>query len=210
VINQDFLDAVKKNDIEAARHCLQNGADVNYRKTGQLTAFMYAVKKRNLDMMKMLVENHADINATTKSGSALTMLVQMKNIDVDVLDYLLELECNLSLEDAEGHNALWHTFENNGLRGKSAHTYKELFREDIMKKLWDAGARHVIDSKGNHAALFARRIFHNYQDSDMEKYYEEHPAIIHHRNDSGKTVLYELLYDEYITSQYQGYMTFFF
>ncbi len=90
-LNEDFIRAVKGNDIVAVQKYTQQGADINrsfinaegfydfdyndyYQDVEYASPLFYAFKKDKQDMAEILLANNADVNKTTKDGETVLAL----------------------------------------------------------------------------------------------------------------------------------------
>lgn len=110
--------AASKNDLEAIRKLLSQGADVNVRDKGvDLRALDEAVVNANLEMVAALLRAGANVNA--KSNSGLTALMRVSEEDEEseegtkgraakLVKALLAAGADVNLKDDEGETALIH------------------------------------------------------------------------------------------------------
>lgn len=63
-----FWDGVKKQDVEAVKHALEQGADVNAKSEGYRTGLIIVATHANLPMVQLLVEKGATVNAVDFQG----------------------------------------------------------------------------------------------------------------------------------------------
>lgn len=118
-INADLFEAVKNNDIEAARIALQAGADPD-RNSGT-TALIVAAQKGSVQIVKLLLEYHADVNAS--AGKGFTALMNAAYYGhAEVVKLLLEYDADVyaetddgrtavDLAERKGHTEIVHLFE---------------------------------------------------------------------------------------------------
>jgi ankyrin repeat protein len=60
--------AVKHDCVDVTKYLLEDGADVNARKTDGLTALHLAARNGNMEIIKLLLAGKADIHAVAKDG----------------------------------------------------------------------------------------------------------------------------------------------
>lgn len=78
-----LITAVNKQNTEAVRILLQNGADVNWEDGFNTTALMYSASNGNIPIIKYLLDNGADIKHKDKQGiDAISTAKQAKHKDV--------------------------------------------------------------------------------------------------------------------------------
>lgn len=93
--------------LEASRHLIELGADVNYVCPLQWTALLLACGNRHYDVIRLLIDNGADVNARCNNGMTPIVLLMVGNSSNEeerykTLEYLIEK--GASTEDARR----WH------------------------------------------------------------------------------------------------------
>ncbi len=67
-LEQDFLNAVQKGDVQQAQTLIKKGVDVNKRYQEAQTALHIAVLNKNIPLIQLLLNNKADVMARNKAG----------------------------------------------------------------------------------------------------------------------------------------------
>lgn len=139
----ELINAVKADDVAAARRMLAAGADVNTRNEEAATLLMLASHAGNLPMVKILIEAGADVNASDASGWA-PLMKAAYNADVkhgfaDVVQVLIDAGANIEAPIGYGVRPLM-----------LAAGYGETA---VVDALLQAGADVLAQNEGGYTAL---------------------------------------------------------
>eukprot|EP01122_Echinamoeba_exundans_P003272 TRINITY_DN13397_c0_g1_i1.p1 TRINITY_DN13397_c0_g1~~TRINITY_DN13397_c0_g1_i1.p1 ORF type:complete len:1123 (+),score=150.08 TRINITY_DN13397_c0_g1_i1:71-3439(+) len=88
-----FTMAVKRNDLDAVRQCLDKGLDIDTKLEDDKktrSAFIYACGKNQLDLVKLCVERGANVYAGSSFGGVSGLDLAAKKGHMEVLKYLIE------------------------------------------------------------------------------------------------------------------------
>lgn len=107
----DLFTAFDQNDIIKIKELLDNGADINAKRTYGNSMLTASCFKGDVEMIKFLVSNGADINATNDYGwTSLMIAAEFKNnAPSSLLIYLLENGADIKRKNNDGNTALGHT-----------------------------------------------------------------------------------------------------
>jgi ankyrin repeat protein len=108
----DLFDAVYKNNVNAARSALNEGADINKlldtvekNITHQLSPLIMAAILGHTEITRLLIEHGADYNQQNDRGhTALILAIHYKN--TSIADLLIRAGADLDLQDEKGNTAL--------------------------------------------------------------------------------------------------------
>ncbi len=112
--NRALFEAVKKADIEQARHLIAEGADVDAKwgdinseeKTADNTPLCYAVDSNDINLVKLFVEAGADVDA----GNWRPLCWSVSKNNTVIADYLIDHGANVNAYPADdGWGPLQHT-----------------------------------------------------------------------------------------------------
>lgn len=103
--NENLFNAIEREDLNAAKEALSNGADVNYKDNEGNTALLEASFLGNLELIKLLVKNGADTNVVFQDiDTPLTLSIdkyyETKNLDT--IEFLIENGANVNHKDSDG------------------------------------------------------------------------------------------------------------
>ncbi|HEX4999800.1 MAG TPA: ankyrin repeat domain-containing protein [Terriglobia bacterium] len=139
---EPLIDAVKHNDIDAARRELRAGAVINATELDGSTALHWAVRQNNVEMARLLLDSGADPAAGTRYGIT-PLYLAASDGNADIIRLLLRAGVDPNRAFLEGQTPLM-TAARNG-------------RPDAVSALLAAGAR-VDDTeplKGQTALMWA-------------------------------------------------------
>jgi ankyrin repeat protein len=133
-----LMRAAARNDLEAVKTLLAQGANVNGSSGDGYTAVMYAAFYGNSETVEYLLDHGADVNARDKNGLTALIEAAKQNLDagdviasyVGTIKALLKKGADVNARDKEGLTALAYA-EKYGLRNKA----------EIVRLLKDAGAK---------------------------------------------------------------------
>jgi uncharacterized protein len=82
-LNEQLLQAVKDDDIEAIKKAIEEGADVNTKNEYGNPLLSVAVWNVNTKLVKLLLENKVNVNATDEDGDRpLHYAAEFKNPEI--------------------------------------------------------------------------------------------------------------------------------
>jgi hypothetical protein len=110
-VNDGFLRAVEKGNLEAVDLLISNGASLAEKDFEGNTALVLAVMNNHLKIAEYLIEKGADINAKKHNGDTV-LIIAAENGYRDILELLIANRANISTKDKKGHSALWHAGRN--------------------------------------------------------------------------------------------------
>jgi len=107
--NENLFNAIEREDLNAAKEALCNGADVNYKDNEGNTALLEASFLGNIELIKLLVKNGADTNVIFQDiDTPLTLSIdkyyETKNLDI--IEFLIENGANVNHKDNDGFSIL--------------------------------------------------------------------------------------------------------
>lgn len=167
-VEQDLINAIRKQDIQAIKNAIQNGANVNHKlsyfyvPSAEYQVPMYeAAKSNNIEIMSLLKDAGADINLQDASKKFPLYIAIDAGAD-DVARWLIDEGANIHLKDHRDHTVMYVAVERGNI--------------DMCKFLIDKGAS--IDLKDG----FDRTLIHVAADKgsiDMCKFLMEKGIDIH-------------------------------
>ena len=105
--NHKFFCAAINRDIDMLKLFLKEGADVNAKDAGGMTALNCScANEGSLEIAKYLVEIHANVNDQDYRGWT-ALIFASCNGHVDIVKLLLENGADKTIEDKQGKTALW-------------------------------------------------------------------------------------------------------
>jgi ankyrin repeat protein len=135
-----LFQAVKLNDLDAAKVSLLAGLPVDTRNDQGRTPLIVAVSTGNLEMAKLLVEHGADVNAHTTTDTGSTVLCfAIDGGNLHVLDYLVERGAKVDGKSKNGQTPLHYA---------AAHGLNDFVR-GLLKHGADPDLFGIPDTKGN-------------------------------------------------------------
>jgi len=100
--------AVKKNNIEMVRECLEHGANANQKGKNGRTALIRAVENNRNDIVLLLINHGADVNLSDDVRGTLPILIASRKGNVDIVRILIEKGADINKQDKYGKNALFY------------------------------------------------------------------------------------------------------
>ena len=173
-IDWQLIFSIRRNDIEAVKLALKNGADVNIKSDGS-TPLIYAVKINSLEIVKLLIEKDADINIKDIWGYTALMYACINN-NLEIVKLLIKKGANVNAQDNGSWTALMHACQ------KANFKPGELLNDDEI----DIGIK-TQDNNRLTALMYA--IYDYKTDLNIIKYLIEKNADINIIDDYGNTAL---------------------
>ena len=132
------------------RKAIENGADVNERRSDGYTPLMYAAldSGNNYEVISALIAAGADVNAKDKEGRTALMNAAQWGNNIDVIKVLLAAGANVNARTKDGHTAL-----------KVAAFLNQ--NPDAIKALIEAGANVNAKDENGGTALQSAASFNN-------------------------------------------------
>ena len=124
-IYDEFISAIKSNNVEEVKRLLTQGVDVNAQDEYGYNPLFYAVVNGNTEMVKLLIEAGADVNTKNKFGTTPLFSVALLG-RTEVAKLLIEAGADVNTKNVNGETPLF-TAAHNG-------------NTEIAKLLIDAGA----------------------------------------------------------------------
>jgi ankyrin repeat protein len=104
--DQRLVEAVKHQDMQAARALLNQHVSPKAAQPDGATALHWAVQWDDLDIAKLLIGAGADVNAANDYGVTPLLLACSTSGDADMIDLLLKSKANLHTSSPTGETAL--------------------------------------------------------------------------------------------------------
>ena len=130
--NEGLVNAVKDNNINAAKKAIAAGADVNAKDEGGWTALMFASQNGHAEIVCTLIKAGADVNAKRKDGATALMRAALEG-HTETVSTLIEAGADFNAKRKDGETALMRA----ALKG---HT-------EIVSALIKAGAKGHVKRK---------------------------------------------------------------
>jgi len=145
-INDEFIAAVKSEDVERIKRLIELGADVNVRysfdyfnrKYRNANVLFQAVLDQNLEIINILIEAGADVNARDANNETPLFCVANQWVD-EMIDMLCKAGADVNVQDKYGNTALIYA--------------ASILQIDIIKSLIQKGADVNIRNKQGKTAL---------------------------------------------------------
>lgn len=99
-------DAAMRDDIEAVRSLLEEGAEVNMAQSDGMTALHWAAELGNVDLVRLLVDAGADLEAPTRIGDLTPLHIGAELGQSGTVRALLEAGANAESRNANGTTPL--------------------------------------------------------------------------------------------------------
>ena len=172
--NQEFHDAVWKDDLEGIKAALRKGAEMDVKNTEGHIALSIASMRGNREVAKFLIDNGAEIETKDKNGATPLMHAAQRNKE-GVVELLLDNYAEVDAQDEEGRTALMAAASECGI--------------SVIGILIDNGAKvDARDKKGRTALLIAAE--NQYVDAvGLAKGLIERGADPNAKNDAGRVPL---------------------
>ncbi|WP_297457070.1 ankyrin repeat domain-containing protein [Persephonella sp.] len=88
-LNQQLIEAVKKNDLQQVKKLIKNGADVNFKDKKGFSVLHYAAYFGDIKLVKYLVEKGADVCVRNKKiREPWTYAFKRKPFNKEIVEYL--------------------------------------------------------------------------------------------------------------------------
>lgn len=141
-LEENLIDAVRKNDIDELKDAIENRANLNYVDLNEDFPLMIAVSNQWIPGIKLLVENGANLSQKNFNNQTALMIAARDCENDNILKYLVDRSVNINAKDNTGKNAIMYACEN---------------KNDItLKYLVKMGANfNAIDIHGNNAVMWA-------------------------------------------------------
>ena len=179
-VDSALIDAVKRQDADAIRRLLGEGADPNEPQADGATALHWAAHREHTDAVDLLLGAGADVNAVNRLGASALFLAS-KNGDADLIERLLAAGADPGLALPAGETPVMTAARSGTARGVRLLTdagadvnVREETRgqtalmwasaqghHDVMRALLDAGA-DVDGEAGNGASPLAVAVHSGY------------------------------------------------
>lgn len=197
-----LLDACIRKCIDLVRFCLQQGADVTLRRTGEFdkkTALHFCW---DVDSARLLLDHGADISAQNWCGRTVLHRMARRAEKSDVIQFLLNRGAHPDVGDSEGITALFEACYSGQLEnarillerganvnatdccGETALSRNCLHQISLATLLLEHGADPNIQGTDGNTAL------HCADDAKIVDLLLQHGAGVHLRNNRGETPLY--------------------
>ena len=108
-LNRALFKSIKRNDVDAVKKLLDDGADLDARDDTGKTPLMAASHSKYTDACKFLLEMAADVNQQSDSGSTALMLAAIDG-HADIVKLLLDAGADVALQNYKGWTALTCAF----------------------------------------------------------------------------------------------------
>ncbi|XP_078581984.1 death-associated protein kinase 1-like [Branchiostoma floridae x Branchiostoma japonicum] len=108
----EFVDAVRRGDVQAVRRGLQAGRDVNQRLWDGWTALLWASRKGYTEIAKLLLQHDADVEARGRYGDTALHEASITG-NTEIVKLLLQHDADVEARDNLGWTAL-HWASRNG------------------------------------------------------------------------------------------------
>ncbi|KAJ5774183.1 hypothetical protein N7457_009079 [Penicillium paradoxum] len=186
-----LFDAIRVNDIEAARQALEDGADPNAKdEDGMTPIWIAACEEENIDLMKLLLEQKANPNFQDPLDGETPLYRAVIRRDLKRMELLLEHKADPNLQQH-----LWGSPLH-----RAAYSYDY---EQIIDLLLENGAnRNLRRSRDGATALYmavegaqvenAKRLFKD--DSDLEVIDDCGRTLLHMAAISGEWAFFDLFW----------------
>src|SRR5262245_8026752 len=99
-----LIDAIQKQDKQAAQQLIQQRVDVNAQRADGTTALAWAVHWDDLDTVAMLIRAGANVNLANDLGVTPLMLASV-NANADIATKLFEASADANLTRSNGETA---------------------------------------------------------------------------------------------------------
>lgn len=135
LLNEQFLEAVKNNDLKKVQECIAQGVLINPKNIDNgNTAFELALYYRNIDIAKYLIDKGAHLNPEDNTEWKALYFIMRTN-STTTAQYLIDKRTNLDLQDKYGFTIL--------------HYAADYGRTEIARYLVKRGANATIRSRNN-------------------------------------------------------------
>jgi ankyrin repeat protein len=106
-LNEQFLEAVRQDNVERALQYLANGANINARFPNGDTALLQAARHGQTQVALMLVAKKASLDAQGNDG-ATALILAAKRGDIPLSRAFIDAGVDITIEDRDGRKALDH------------------------------------------------------------------------------------------------------
>lgn len=127
-LNEQFLDAVRQDNVDRALQYLNNGANINARLPDGDTALVHAARGGLTQVALMLVAKKASLDAQGNDG-ATALIVASKRGDIALVRAFIDAGADITIEDRDGRKALDHAMRT------ASPELVELFEKPLKKIL---------------------------------------------------------------------------
>ena len=203
--------------VEVVKFLIDNGADVNLKNNGGMTALMSASDVSH-ELIELLIKSGARVNEVDDNGKSALMYAIISSSDIEVVKFLIDNGANVNLKSNDGETALMNAYirgnkelvellinsgadvnlidfnlKDNYGRTKLMEASK-IGNKEAVELLINAGARvNEIDNDGNTALFYACRL-RDYTIFDKKclklvKFLIDNGANVNIKNNVGQTPL---------------------
>ncbi len=102
---ESFLDAVRKNDVSAAKSLLIRGVYVDFKDKNRRVALMFAASHGHKEIVEMLLEHNPNVDLQSKDGWTALMIAAYHG-HKEIVEMLLRHNPNVDLQYKDGWTAL--------------------------------------------------------------------------------------------------------